>query len=365
MTLQRPSAAPLLGVDDLIVHFPLGGGLLRKPRAWVKAVDGVSFEIHMGQTLGLVGESGSGKTTVGRAIMRLNEPIGGSILLDGEDILSLRGEALRRRRRKMQMVFQDPQSSLDPRQTVARVLAEPLSVHRLGSRASRRDRVAELLELVGLSAAFMGRYPHELSGGQLQRVAIARALAVEPAFIVCDEPVSALDVSIQAQVMNLLRRLQGTLGLTYLFIAHDLAVVRHIAQDVAVMYLGKVVELGPASDILSRPGHPYTIALLSAVPVPDAAVERRRRRLILTGDVPSPVDPPKGCRFSPRCWLRARLGNPARCAIEEPRLISVEGGHAGQAVACHYSAEITESDRQFQQLSGVADRAAATGDRST
>jgi oligopeptide/dipeptide ABC transporter ATP-binding protein len=232
------------------------------------------------------------------------------------------------------------------------VLAEPLSVHRVGTPATRQERIADLLELVGLSAAFIGRYPHELSGGQLQRVATARALAVEPAFIVCDEPVSSLDVSIQAQIINLLSRLQQTLQLTYLFIAHDLAIVRHLAHDVAVMYLGKIVEYGPSGEILSRPSHPYTIALLSAVPVPDAVIERGRRRIILTGDVPSPMNPPPGCRFSPRCWLRARLGNPDRCVTEEPQLVRVEAGHQGHTAACHFTGEVKDSDRPIEALPG-------------
>ena len=352
MTTDDRAPGALLAVADLTVHFPVGGGILRRPRAWVRAVDGVSFEIQRGRTLGLVGESGSGKTTIGRSIVRLVDPISGSILLDGENILAMRGEALRRRRRKMQMIFQDPQSSLDPRQSVGRVLAEPLSVHRVGTPATRQERIAELLELVGLNGTFIRRYPHELSGGQLQRVATARALAVGPAFIVCDEPVSSLDVSIQEQIVNLLGRLQQTLGLTYLFIAHDLAIVRHIAHDVAVMYLGKIVEYGPSAAILSRPSHPYTIALLSAVPVPDAVIERGRRRIILTGDVPSPMNPPGGCRFSPRCWLRARLGNPERCLTEEPQLVVHEAGPQGHAAACHYTDEVRESDRRTDALPG-------------
>ena len=349
MTTVPTAGAPLLAVSDLRVHFQLGGGLFRRARARVRAVDGVSFEIQRGRTLGLVGESGSGKTTIGRSIVRLQEPISGSIRLDGEDILRLRGEALRRRRRTMQMIFQDPQSSLDPRQTVGRALMEPLSVHGVGTRAQRHERIAEILDLVGLSTSFVSRYPHELSGGQLQRVAIARALAVQPAFIVCDEPVSALDVSIRAQVINLLSRLQGTLDLTYLFIAHDLAVVRHLAHDVAVLYLGKIVELGPSEALLTRPGHPYTVALRSAVPVPDTTLERGRRRLILTGDVPSPVNPPPGCRFSSRCWLRARLGNPDRCVTEEPALTPVGPGNGATAVACHFTSEISDADRLTQE----------------
>ncbi|HVA86009.1 MAG TPA: ATP-binding cassette domain-containing protein, partial [Candidatus Saccharimonadales bacterium] len=269
------SDAPLLEVRGLKVWFPITGGVLRRRVGWVYAVDGVDLDIRRGETLGLVGESGSGKTTTGRAIVRINEPTAGSIHLNGTDLLALNGTELRRKRRTFQMVFQDPYSSLDPRQTVGSILAEPLSTHKLASGAARRARVEELLRLVGLDPAFVQRYPHEFSGGQRQRIGIARALAVEPDLIVCDEPISALDVSIQAQVINLLERLQGEFGLTYLFIAHDLAVVRHIADRVAVMYLGKIVELGTSEELYRRPLHPYTTALLSAVPVPDARVERR------------------------------------------------------------------------------------------
>ncbi|HEX7222372.1 MAG TPA: ATP-binding cassette domain-containing protein, partial [Candidatus Limnocylindrales bacterium] len=265
---HRPDA--LLTVKDLQVYFPVLTGVLRRRTGWVRAVDGVSFDIAAGETLGLVGESGSGKTTIGRTIVRITDPIAGSIDLGGSNLLALRGEELRRRRRQFQMVFQDPYSSLDPRQTVGDILAEPLRVHNLASGRARSARVAELLDLVGLDSSFVERYPHEFSGGQRQRIGIARALAVEPEVIVCDEPISALDVSIQAQVINLLERLQADLGLTYLFIAHDLAVVRHIADRVAVMYLGKIVELAPSDMLYAQPLHPYTVALLSAVPVPDA-----------------------------------------------------------------------------------------------
>jgi oligopeptide/dipeptide ABC transporter ATP-binding protein len=304
-------------------------------------VDGVSFFIRRGETLGLVGESGSGKTTIGRTIVRITSPLEGSVRMDGEDLLSIKGETLRKRRRKFQMVFQDPYSSLDPRQTVGDILAEPLRVHGLATN-DRRHRVAELLTLVGLDPAFVERYPHEFSGGQRQRIGIARALAVEPELIVCDEPISALDVSIQAQVINLLERLQGELGLTYLFIAHDLAVVRHIADRVAVMYLGKIVEIAPADVLYSEPKHPYTVALLSAVPVPDAAAERSRRRIILKGDIPSPSDPPSGCRFHTRCWLRERLGNPEVCATTDPPLVASDVTHPDQSVACHFVKELEE-----------------------
>jgi oligopeptide/dipeptide ABC transporter ATP-binding protein len=334
------TGGPLLVVDDLRVYFPITSGVLRRRTGWIKAVDGVGFHIDRGETLGLVGESGSGKTTIGRSLVRITEPISGSIRLAGQDLLALRGEELRRRRRKFQMVFQDPYSSLDPRQTVGEILAEPLRVHHLAEGRARTARVAELLDLVGLDSAFVERYPHEFSGGQRQRIGIARALAVEPDLIVCDEPISALDVSIQAQVINLLERLQADLGLTYLFIAHDLAVVRHMAERVAVMYLGKIVEMAPAATLYKDPLHPYTVALLSAVPVPDARTERARRRIILTGDIPSPANPPRGCRFHTRCWLRERLGNPEICTTADPPLEAHSETHADQAVACHFVSEM-------------------------
>ena len=331
---------PLLRVTDLKVYFPITDGLLRRRTGWVKAVDGVSFDLRRGETLGLVGESGSGKTTVARTIVRVVEPIDGAIELRGDDLLALKGEDLRKRRRQFQMVFQDPYASLDPRQTVGEILAEPLRVHGLAKGEARSARIADLLDLVGLDPAFVERYPHEFSGGQRQRIGIARALAVEPELIVCDEPISALDVSIQAQVINLLERLQRDLGLTYLFIAHDLAVVRHIADRVAVMYLGKIVEIAPADTLYEAPLHPYTVALLSAVPVPDARKERSRRRIILKGDIPSPSNPPEGCRFHTRCWLREKLGNPEVCATDDPPLQPVAIGAPDQLVACHFAAEM-------------------------
>lgn len=290
----------LVEVRDLKKHFPIRGGVLSRVVASVKAVDGVSFAIRRGEVLGLVGESGSGKTTVGRTLLRLIEPTGGRIFFDGQDITELPREKLRPFRRRMQIIFQDPFSSLNPRMTVGDIIAEPLLIHGIGKTPKERtERVAELLKLVGLSPDHMRRYPHEFSGGQRQRIGIARALAVAPEFIVADEPVSALDVSIQAQVVNLLQDLKEELGLTLLFIAHDLAVVEYISDRVAVMYLGKVMELAPARELYRNPKHPYTEALLSAVPIPDPTV--KRERIVLQGDIPSPINPPSGCVFRTRC----------------------------------------------------------------
>lgn len=317
----------LLEVRDLKVHFPVRGGWLRRDREFVRAVDGVSLRIAPGETLGLVGESGCGKTTLGRAILRLIEPTSGRVLLEGEDLMQLSGAALRARRRKLQMIFQDPYSSLNPRMTVEDIVGEALDIHGLAPEsASRRARVAELLRAVGLEPAHALRYPHEFSGGQRQRIGIARALAVEPKLIVCDEPVSALDVSVQAQIINLLQDLQRQRALAYLFIAHDLAVVEHISHRIMVMYLGQVVELAEAKTLLRAPKHPYTQALISAVP--EVAPDTKRRRIVLPGDVPSPIRPPSGCRFHPRC----PVAEWPRCREQSPALREVAPGHWA---ACH------------------------------
>ena len=324
---------PLVDVQDLVKHYPgertwLGLG---RPRAAVRAVDGVSFTIPAGTTLGLVGESGSGKTTVARTLLRLTEPSAGSFQLDGVDVFSLAAGPLRRLRRRIQIVFQDPYSSLNPRMTVRQTLREPLAIHDLAPKPQRDARVSALLDEVGLDPELADRYPHELSGGQRQRVGIARALSVEPAFLVCDEPVSALDVSVQAQVLNLLADLQQKRRLTYLFIAHDLAVVKHIADQVAVMYLGRIVERAPAARVYEQPRHPYTRSLLSAVPVPDPTATAQR--IVLPGDVPSPAHPPSGCAFHPRCPHPRKN---ERCRTERPALREIA---PGQVAACHFAEE--------------------------
>jgi len=334
-------AANLVEVDDLKVHFPIRSGIFKTVKGAVKAVDGVTFDVRRGETLGLVGESGCGKSTIGRAMIRLREPTAGTVRFDGVDLTSINTNALRKMRRRMQIIFQDPYGSLDPRMTVGSIVSEPIETHRLAQGEAKRERVAELLRLVGLDPKYVKRYPHEFSGGQRQRIGVARALAVEPEFIVCDEPISALDVSIQAQVLNLLTDLRSRLGLTYLFVAHDLSVVKHISDRVAVMYLGKVVEIGPPDQLYAAPGHPYTRALLSAVPVPDPVSERLRKRVILKGDVPSPVNPPPGCRFHTRCWLYERLGKPENCRTIDPPLEVLEGRHQA---ACHYAAEALKTD---------------------
>jgi peptide/nickel transport system ATP-binding protein len=339
VTAQPDSVAdPLLDVRDVAVHFPIKRGVLTdRVVGHVYAVDGVSLTIDKGETYGLVGESGCGKSTLGRTILRLERPTSGQVLFDGRDIAPLQGEELRKLRRRFQMVFQDPMSSLDPRQSVESLLTEGIKAHGLG-RGSKEDgaRLRGLVDSVGLPAAALRRYPHEFSGGQRQRIGIARALCVEPDLIVADEPVSALDVSVQAQVLNLLGRLQEELGLTYLVIAHDLAVVRHVSDRVGVMYLGGLVEEAPSQALYDDPQHPYTRALLSAVPVPDPEIEDRRERILLTGDLPSPAAPPSGCRFHTRCPWR----QPKRCHDERPELRVVEGADAGHRVACHYAEDI-------------------------
>jgi oligopeptide transport system ATP-binding protein len=331
----------IVEVEDLAVYFPLRSGLIQKQVGTVKAVDGITFAIRRGETLGLVGESGCGKSTTGRAVIRLREATAGTVRFDGVDLGSLKAGPLRKMRRRMQIIFQDPYGSLDPRMTVGATIAEPIDTHNLASGGARRERIADLLRIVGLDPKYVSRYPHEFSGGQRQRIGVARALAVEPEFIVCDEPISALDVSIQAQVLNLLTDLRRQLGLTYLFIAHDLSVVKHISDRVAVMYLGKIVEIGPPDAMYARPGHPYTRALLSAVPVPDPESERKRKRVVLQGDVPSPVNPPEGCRFHTRCWLYEQLGQPEECRTVDPPLYELAGDHAA---ACHFAAKALESD---------------------
>jgi peptide/nickel transport system ATP-binding protein len=333
MSAAATTNGALVEVENLKIHFPIKSGIvLDRHIGDIRAVDDVSLTIQRGETLGLVGESGCGKSTIGRAILRLYEPTSGRIVFEGQDISHLGEAAMRPLRRRMQMVFQDPFASLNPRHSVGRIVGEPLRVHGLGGRAAGPRRVRELLEVVGLPADAASRYPHEFSGGQRQRIGLARALSVNPDFIVADEPVSALDVSIQAQIINLLEQLQREFELTYLFIAHDLAVVRHISDRIAVMYLGTIVEVSPAEELYENPLHPYTITLLSAVPIPDPEVERQRETILLAGDLPSPANPPPACRFHTRC----PYVQPTRCREEVPELRLVHG----HEVACHWAEEI-------------------------
>src|SRR5215216_5477380 len=319
----------LLHVDELKMHFPIYRGVFQRQVGAVRAVDGVSFDVQRGETLGLVGESGCGKSTTGRAILQLYKPTSGTVIFDGKDLVNLKGEQMRKMRRKMQMIFQDPYASLNPRMTVEQLVGEPLMVHNVATGEEIKQRVAHLLDLVKLNPAFAGRYPHEFSGGQRQRIGVARALALQPSFVICDEPISALDVSIQAQVVNLLEELQEQFNLTYLFIAHDLSMVKHISDRIAVMYLGVIVELATRDELHSRPLHPYTQVLLSAVPIPDPLADARRERIILKGDVPSPANPPSGCRFRTRCPIAEAV-----CAESRPEFREIKPGHF---VACFFA----------------------------
>ncbi|HLZ24855.1 MAG TPA: oligopeptide/dipeptide ABC transporter ATP-binding protein [Ktedonobacterales bacterium] len=333
-TKATPKTNTLLQVDNLVMHFPITEGIIiQRQTGAVRAVDGVSLSVPRGQTLGLVGESGSGKSTIGRCIVRLYKPTSGHIYLDGDDIATAQGSQLRTLRRRVQMIFQDPYASLNPRYSVGSLIAEPMFIHRTGTRKEIQDRTEELLDKVGLTRRFADRYPHEFSGGQRQRIAIARAIAIQPEFVIADEPVSALDVSIRAQIINLMLRLQQQMGLTYLFVSHDLSVVRHVAQTVAVMYLGKIVEVANRFDLYNTPLHPYSVALLSAVPIPNPRIEKQRKRIILKGDLPSAVNVPSGCRFHTRCPLAQEI-----CRVEEPPLIDKTG--SGHFAACHFSDKV-------------------------
>jgi oligopeptide transport system ATP-binding protein len=335
---NEPAVPPrevLVSVKGLKKHFPIHHGVFRRQVGAVKAVDGVTFDIYRGETLGLVGESGSGKSTTGRVILQLDKATEGSVTFEGQDLSTLASEAMRKLRPQMQMVFQDPHASLNPRMTVGSIISEPLREHDQGEEDEREDKVNELLGLVGLAPRHANRYPHEFSGGQRQRIGIARAIALNPDFIVCDEPIAALDVSIQAQVVNLMENLQDLLSLTYLFISHDLSMVRHIADRVAVMYLGRIMELASTSRLYNHPQHPYTRALLSAVPVPDPKLEAVRRRVILEGDIPSPANPPPGCPFNTRCPMAQAL-----CSEQIPEWRQIQSGHW---VACHFAEEIPDT----------------------
>ncbi len=338
----------LLRVIGLKKHFPILGGLFRRQIATVYAVDGVDFDVQPGETFALVGESGCGKTTLGRSLLRLTEPTAGQVIFGGQDVTALSQDELRPLRRKMQIIFQDPFGSLNPRMPVSDIIGEGLFAQGVRDRRVRDKKVEDALEVVGLRRDYTRRYPHEFSGGQRQRIGIARALALEPEFIVCDEPVSALDVSIQSQVLNLLVDLRRDFKLTYLFISHNLSVVQYLADRVGVMYLGRIVEIGTVEQLYQNARHPYTVALLSAIP--DADPRRRKKRLVLKGDVPSPAAPPSGCHFHTRCWLREKLGNPERCSTEEPQLRVLESGHQ---TACHFAEDV--SDRTVEQVAATQD----------
>jgi oligopeptide/dipeptide ABC transporter ATP-binding protein len=334
--LEAPVASKtLLDVRDLKMHFPLTRGIIfQHVVGYVRAVDGISFSIEKGQTLGLVGESGSGKTTIGRTIIRLYKPTSGHILFNGKDLATTSGESLRQIRQQVQMIFQDPYASLNPRYTIGSLIAEPMHIFNTGSSTEIREKTVELLKVVGLRPEYIDRYPHEFSGGQRQRIAVARALSINPELVIADEPVSALDVSVRAQVLNLLQRLQQQFNLTYLFVSHDLSVVRHVADRIAVMYLGKIVELADRDELYQAPKHPYTKALLSAVPIPDPKVEKRRKRIILVGDLPSPINIPSGCRFHTRCPMAQQI-----CREVEPVFEAKEGRQ--HYAACHFSDKVT------------------------
>jgi peptide/nickel transport system ATP-binding protein len=343
---QASDGGPLLEIEGLKKHFPILGGLLRRKIATVYAVDGVDFEIRRGEVYSLVGESGCGKTTLGRSLLRLIEPTAGRVRFDGLDVTALRTEPLRRLRRRMQIVFQDPFGSLNPQMPISDIIGEGLLAQGVTKRSERDTRVENALEAVGLRRDYTRRYPHEFSGGQRQRIGVARALALEPDFIVLDEPVSALDVSIQSQVLNLLLDLRKEFNLTYLFISHNLSVVQYVSDRVGVMYLGRVVEQAAVEMLYTEPRHPYTVALLSAIPNPDP--RDRRKRLVLKGDVPSPAAPPSGCRFHTRCWLREQLGKPEECTTQDPTFRDMGGGHL---VACHFAERVTE--REVQSAAGA------------
>ena len=340
-------AEVILSAQGVKKHYPIKTGILRRTTGWVKAVDGVSFDLHKGETLGIVGESGCGKSTLGRVLMRLEEPTEGKVLFGGEDFSDASGSSLRKLRRNIQIVFQDPYTSLNPRKTVGDIIGEPLDIHPdVVPKQGRRARVQELLDLVGLNPEHINRYPHQFSGGQRQRIGIARGIALNPQVLICDEPVSALDVSVQAQVVNLMEELQNELGLAYVFIAHDLSVVRHISDRVGVMYLGKMAELGEESEVYEHPTHPYTQALLSAVPVPDPTLRGKREQIVLVGDVPSPANPPEGCRFHTRCWKAQD-----KCSLEEPLLQMRPDGVGEHESACHFAEplDVVHAEREEQQ----------------